>query len=354
MKALLIGGSGFIGPFVARGLLREGHEVAVFHRGQAAPELPPGALRILGDRNQLAAHAAEISRWAPEVVVDLILSSGRQADALMDLFRGATGRVVALSSQDVYRAFGILLGLEPGPPQPVPLTEESELRTRLHPYGPEQTRRMQAVFSWLDEDYDKIPVERAVLGDPRLPGTVLRLPMIYGPGDPLHRFFPLLARMDGGRPAILLQEEAARLHPPRGYVENVAAAIVLAATAPAAAGHVYNVVEPYGFSELDWAREISAAAGWSGQVLALPRERTPPHLQVPFAADQDWPVSGERIRRELGFVEPVPLPEALRRTIDWERAHPPAQVDSAQFGYAARAAEDAALAGLPAPTRPAS
>jgi hypothetical protein len=66
-----------------------------------------------------------------DVVVDLILSNGRQAQALMVACRGAAGRVVALSSQDVYRAFGILVGLEPGPPQATPLTEESELRTRL-------------------------------------------------------------------------------------------------------------------------------------------------------------------------------------------------------------------------------
>jgi len=345
LRILLIGGSGFIGPFVARRLVREGHEVAVYHRGRASPSLPPEVRRILGDRNQTAALAGEVRRWAPDVVVDLISSSGRQAAALMEACRGAAGRVVALSSQDVYRAFGILLGLEPGPPQATPLTEESELRTRLHPYSAEQIRRVQAAFSWLDDEYDKIPVERAVLGDPRLPGTVLRLPMIYGPGDPLHRFFPQLKRMDGGRPAILLQAEAARLHPPRGFVDNVAAAIGLAATAAAARGRIYNVVEPHGFSELDWVREIGAAAGWQGRVVAVPKELTPRHLQVPFAADQDWPVSGKRIRRELGFVEPVPLAEALRLTIDWERTHPPVAVDPAQFDDAA---EDAALAALDA------
>jgi hypothetical protein len=36
---------------------------------------------------------------------------------------------------------------------------------------------------WADESYDKIPVERAIMGDPGLRSTVLRLPMIYGPGD---------------------------------------------------------------------------------------------------------------------------------------------------------------------------
>jgi len=84
--------------------------------------------------------------------------------------------VVALSSQDVYRACGILHGLEPGPLQPLPSTEDSALRTRLNTYGPEQIQMLRAVFPWLDDEYDKIPVERSIMSDPQLPGAVLRLP----------------------------------------------------------------------------------------------------------------------------------------------------------------------------------
>jgi dTDP-D-glucose 4,6-dehydratase len=51
-------------------------------------------------------------------------------------------------------------------------------------------------------------------------------------------------------------------------------------------------------------------------------------------------MSSERIRAELGYAEPVPLDEALQRTIAWERANPPAQEDAKQFDYAA---EDQAL-----------
>src|SRR5581483_5177052 len=103
-----------------------------------------------------------------------ILSSGGQAEAFMQTFRGIAKRVVVLSSGDVYRAAGVLHGLEPGPLQELPLTERSELRTKMHPYPPEVLRRLKSAFGWIDEDYDKIPVERAVMGDPQLPGTVLR------------------------------------------------------------------------------------------------------------------------------------------------------------------------------------
>ena len=54
----------------------------------------------------------------------------------MNIFRGATQRVVMLSSVDVYRGVGILHGTESGPLQDVPLTEQSELRRCLHPYPP--------------------------------------------------------------------------------------------------------------------------------------------------------------------------------------------------------------------------
>ena len=78
-----------------------------------------------------------------------------------------------------------------------------------------------------------------------------------------------------------------------------------------------------------------------GQVLALPKERTPPHLQIPHNAAQHWTMSSARIREELGYREPISLDTALERTIAWERANPPAAVDPKQFDYAA---EDAALA----------
>jgi hypothetical protein len=164
-------------------------------------------------------------------VIDFILASGPQAQATMDVFRGTAQRVIALSSGDVYRAAGILHGTEPGPLQPVPSTEDSDLRT----HGQiDRQGALRLVFPWLESDYDKIPVERAILSDAELAGTVLRLPMVYGPGHRLHRLHPYLKRMDDSRIAILIQEEAAQWRGPRGYVENVAAGVALAATSPQA------------------------------------------------------------------------------------------------------------------------
>jgi len=126
---------------------------------------------------------------------------------------------------------------------------------------------------------------------------------------------------------------------PRGYVEDVAAAIALAAVSPQSSGRTYNVCESESFSELEWARQIAAAVGWTGEFVVLPHDRTPPHLLWPGNTAQHMVASSERIRKELGFQETVGREEAIRRTIAWERAHPPIQ-PIAQFNYQA---EDEAL-----------
>jgi nucleoside-diphosphate-sugar epimerase len=340
MRILLIGGTGFIGSFLAPELQRLGADVAVLTRGRSGDPSAGGLTRIIGDRKRLRESESAVRAFAPDVVVDLVLSSGTQAQELMAVMRGIATRVVALSSMDVYRACGVLHGLEDGPLEPVPLTEQSALRTKLSTYPPAQIAFLQRVFGWLDDDYDKIPVERAILGDSELPGTVLRLPMVYGPGDPLHRFWPLVKRMDDARPAILMTAPMAAWRSPRGYVENVAAAIARAAMSDAAAGRVYNVGEQPSYSEIEWVQRVAAATDWQGDVVILSPEQMPAHLRVPANYDQHWTVDTTRIRAELGFTERVNSDAAIRRTIAWERANPPA-VPLAVIDYDA---EDAALA----------
>ncbi|HEV3062987.1 MAG TPA: NAD-dependent epimerase/dehydratase family protein [Vicinamibacterales bacterium] len=318
MRVLVIGGSGFIGPHVVDALENAGHDVTVFHRASKRS----ARREILGDRQHLGDYAGQLRALKPDVVIDVILSSGRQARALVNVFRGAASRLVALSSCDVYRACGVLHGLEPGPLEPVPLTEESPLRTNLQTYPPERITMLQQVFGWLDDEYDKIPVEREIRGDRELPGTVLRLPMVYGPGDPLHRFLPIVRRVDDGRKTIVFEEGFARWRAPRGYVGNVAAAIALAAMHDRAAGRVFNVGETDNLTELEWAERIATAMNWKGRFITLPRDTAPAHLVMPGNTDQHWTIDTSRIRGELGYREPVAQDEAIRGTIEWERANP--------------------------------
>ncbi len=342
MRILIIGGTGFIGPYVVRRLSEAGHAVAVFNRGQTQADLPDGVARIPGDRQLLSSFSTDFKRFAPQVVLDMFALTEQDARTVMSTFGGIAQRVVAISSQDVYRAYGRLIGIESGPIDSVPLTEDAPLRQRLYPYRGEKPRSQEDRSRWLD-DYDKTLVERVVMGDRYLPGTILRLPAVYGPGDRQHRLFTYLKRMDDGRSAILLDEGQARWRWTRGYVENVAFAIALAVTDERATGRIYNVGEAKTLSEAEWVKKIGQIAGWTGQVVTMPMDRLPLHLREEIDTDQHLVADTTRLREELGYGEPVSLDEALRRTIAWERAHPPREVDPKQFDYAA---EDAALTGL--------
>jgi nucleoside-diphosphate-sugar epimerase len=328
MKVLVIGGTGFVGPHVVKRLYDLGHTVAVFHRGRTEAELPPEVHHIhcpsgtLGDRSYLADFTDAFRQFAPDIVLDMMATTENDAEAVVNLFRGHIERLVVISSQDVYRAYGSLTGIEPASVEPTPLSEDAPLRTRLFPYRSEPLRSPDDERRWMD-DYEKILVERTALGDPDLPATILRFPMVYGPHDRQHRIYEYLRRMEDGRPAIILESGLASWRWTHGYVENVAAAVVLAVTNERAAHRIYNVGERSALSMIDWVRAIGRAARWTGEVLAAPRDLLPEALREQMNTDHDLVTDSTRIREELGYEEPVPIEEAIARTVAWERSHPP-------------------------------
>jgi nucleoside-diphosphate-sugar epimerase len=314
MKVLAIGATGFIGQHVIPILVEQGIEVAVLHRGETGADLPAGVRRIRGNRNRLDHTRAELERFAPDVVLDLILYTEQQAREVVRAFRGNTRRLVALSSADVYRNYDGFRGKATARPDPVPLTEDAQLRDTRYPY-----RRSDLIFEHAD-DYEKILVEQVLLAAADLPVTVLRLPAVYGPGDVQHRLRPYLQRMLNRRHGILLQEGQAAWRWTRGYVGNVAAAIALAVTDPRTVRRVYNVGDDPALSERSWVERIGTAVGWKGGVVAVSASDLPKHLRQPFDWRYELWIDTSNIREELGYVERIPLDEALQRTIEWERS----------------------------------
>ena len=274
------------------------------------------------------------------MVVDAIAFTEEQAKGLGRAFNGIAKRVVVLSSGDVYRANDLLFRRIPGPPDPTPLRESSPLRDRLYPYRGAGVPPVEG-FSW--DDYDKVLVERAAMSNDQLPATVLRLPMVYGPGapdGPKRRFWTYLKRMDDGRKAILMDQRTARWRAPWGYVEDVAEAVRLAVENPRAAGEVYNVAEADGPDFEGWVQELARAAGWRGRIAVVDEPCPAPNLPRTMNLDQDLEMATAKIRRDLGYRETISRRAALERNVAWDREHPPKQVDPAQFDYAA---EDAIL-----------
>src|SRR5262249_11800244 len=115
---------------------------------------------------------------ALDVVIHMIPVGEYDMQAAMQTFRGRARRLVALSSGDVYLAYGRFTGLEPGVPEKGLLQETSPLRRVLYPYR----KQAQSAEDWI-YSYEKILVERVALFDPALPSVVLRLPKVYGPND---------------------------------------------------------------------------------------------------------------------------------------------------------------------------
>ncbi len=317
MKILVIGGTNFIGPPVVCRLHAMGHEVTLFHRGETKADLPDGINYIKGDRKNLADYQSQFAKIAPQVVLDMIPYTEQDARDLVNTFKGISRRIVAISSQDVYRAYNVLLRREVGI-EPIPLKEDSALRTQLYPFRdlPERPLNCPA-------DYDKILVERVVMGNLDLPGTILRLPMVYGSGDPLHRLFPYIKRMDDKRPTIVLEENIANWCGCWGYVENVAEAIAIAVINEQAAGNIYNIAEASIVSEAQRIRNIGRIAGWHGEVVIVPKSKMPESWNLIFNTEQHWVTDTTLIRQELGYSEAILPDEALKQTIDWQRNHPP-------------------------------
>lgn len=229
MKVVVLGGTRFIGPPVVRLLAERGHEVTIVHRGETETELPEGVRHVHVPFARLSEELDGLHVGPVDVVLDMVPYLDKGGHGVLH-FSGIADRAVVITSCDVYRAFGRLWRSEPGPPDPVPLTEDSPLRSRpAADSGPEEVA------------YDNVDVERAVSIDERLPVTILRLPATHGPGDPQHRLFRYLKRMDDRGPVIVLEESQASWRWVHGYVENVAAAIALAVESENAAGRIYNV-----------------------------------------------------------------------------------------------------------------
>jgi 2'-hydroxyisoflavone reductase len=130
MRILIIGGTAFVGRYIAQAAVDAGHEVTLFHRGKTGGDLFPQATHLTGDRN---ADLSALATGSWDATVDVSAYFPRQVRSLAAALGARGGRHVFISSVSAYKT-----PLPSGFDESAPLAEcddpEAEVMT-VYNYG---------------------------------------------------------------------------------------------------------------------------------------------------------------------------------------------------------------------------
>ena len=164
LRVLFLGGTGFIGPHMVRHATARGHQITLFNRGKTAPGLFPGVETLIGDRDgQL--DALKGREW--DVVVDNSGYVPRHVRDTSQLLAGKIGRYVFISTGSVYQF-----------DQPF-IDEDSKLVEIKDPASEDVNKYYGELKVLCEQAVNQIHGKR---------GSILRLHVVAGPGDPTDRY----------------------------------------------------------------------------------------------------------------------------------------------------------------------
>lgn len=184
LRILILGGTGFTGPFQVKYALSRGHKVTVFNRGKTHPgELPKGVEQLTGDRNgQL--EALKGKHW--DVCIDNPTTLPAWVRDAAQILKGNVERYIFISTISVYA------DTSTGPDENTPLakyegadpfkeTLEAMKASGYKTYGPLKALSEQETEKWF-------------------PGKslIIRPGLIVGPRDETDRFTYWPVRIDRG------------------------------------------------------------------------------------------------------------------------------------------------------------
>ncbi|MEZ5292721.1 MAG: NAD-dependent epimerase/dehydratase family protein [Vicinamibacterales bacterium] len=181
LKLLILGGTGFIGPWQVRYAVRRGHEVTIFNRGRSAPGMFEGVEELTGDRAANQLDALKGRRW--DAVID---NSASRADApdwvrqSAGLLKDAADQYLFISTRSVFAD----LSAVPGTVHAPLLTLENTpnwTRGQPYPYG-----------------LAKALAEAEATSAFGARTTIVRPGLIVGPGDDTDRFTYWPVRIERG------------------------------------------------------------------------------------------------------------------------------------------------------------
>ena len=185
MRILILGGTGFQGPFQVRYALSRGHKVTVFNRGKTHPgELPQEAEQLIGDRNgQL--DALKGRQW--DVVIDNPTTLPVWVRDAAQILKGNVDRYVFISTISVYSD-----NSKPGMNESGPLAKYE---------GADAMKETQATMRASNfRLYGPLKVLSEAEAEKWFPGKalIIRPGLIVGPGDESDRFTYWPVRVDRG------------------------------------------------------------------------------------------------------------------------------------------------------------
>jgi 2'-hydroxyisoflavone reductase len=99
MQILIIGGTAFVGRYIAQAAVDAGHDITLFHRGKTGSDLFPKATHLLGDRNSDLSALAD-GTW--DATIDVSAYFPRQVRTLAAELGRRGGRHVLISSVSAY------------------------------------------------------------------------------------------------------------------------------------------------------------------------------------------------------------------------------------------------------------
>lgn len=169
MRILIVGGTRFIGVYLTKLLVKNGHEVVLFNRGNK-PAPVDGLQQIHGDRTDAAQLQDKLANESFDAIFD---NNGRELSdtkPLADLFKGKVKHFVYMSSAGVYLKSDRLPHREGDPVDPKSrhkgkndtenyLTEQGLPFTSIRPtyiYGPQNYNPLEAWF------FDRIARDRPI------------------------------------------------------------------------------------------------------------------------------------------------------------------------------------------------
>src|SRR6267143_1220835 len=184
MRILILGGTGFTGPYQVRYALGRGHKVTTFNRGKTHPgELPGEVEQLIGDRNGNL-DALKARQW--DAVIDNPTTLPAWVRDVAQILKGKVERYVFISTISVYADTGqgvdetASLAKYDGP-DPYKETIEAVKTSGYKTYGPLKALSEKEAEKWF-------------------PGKtlIIRPGLIVGPRDETDRFTYWPVRIDRG------------------------------------------------------------------------------------------------------------------------------------------------------------